>query len=56
MAHVHSALVKSDEAFNLKPREHAIISHYLTSQAEVIKEDPIETLKQTHNIARTTGF
>lgn len=51
MARVHSALVKSDEAFNLKPREHAIISHYLTSQAEVIMEDPIETLKQTYNIA-----
>lgn len=49
--YMHSALVKSDEVFNLKPREHATVSHYLLSLAEMIMEDPIETLKQRQNTA-----
>lgn len=48
---MHLALVKYDEPFNLKPREHAIIGHYLSSLAEVIMEDPMETLKQMYNTA-----
>lgn len=42
---MHLALVKSDEVFILKPREHPTISHYLLSLAETIMEDAIETLK-----------
>lgn len=55
MACMHSALAKS-EPFNLKTRKHAMISYYLPSQAEVIIEDTIETLKQRYNSAWTTGF
>lgn len=53
---MHSALVKSNETFNLKPREPTVISQYLPSQAEVMMEDTRETLKQRYNTAWTIGF